>query len=644
MPDPLVELQHPHEAKEHFLQYLRKEVFKINFYRAHMLYFLICIAISSVIVYGEGLANGKGTQSGARLSYIDALFLCCSAITTTGLNPVNLGSLTAFQQAVLCFLLIIGNIIFVSTFIVLIRRYYFKKKLANIVRNSKAAQTAIADIEQQDHSHSGSVIGLRSRRRHQRVDHPVIKMRKRKNEVTCPPAQRSYYYQSGYGFFPAPWETIAARNFFHRLFTRFSNTLNPEEHHYLSFQPKLDPKGRMHGLTEHERLELGGVEYRALQALLYILIGYQIFWLVLGIVCLVPYSYRQSMVSVLHTSQPGNVNPGWWSFFSVVTEFANGGLTLLNANFVPFQSYYYVLIVSGTLSLAGQTQFPIFLRLIIWALKKVCPVRSRMRHTLSFLLHHPRRCFIYLFPSKETWYLLAIQLTIDLAAWILFEVLNIGMPQVMAISPGTRTMDGLFQATGLRTSGAYIIAFSSLAPALLVVYLVIMYISSFPIVMALRRTNAYEERSIGLDKNDFVGGGLAQHLKWQLAYDMWFQLLAWFLICIIERGKINSSAPGFSIFNIMFEVTSAYGTVGLSTGVPYDQYSLSGAFDTLSKVVMLFVMMRGRHRGLPLAIDRSILLPGEELMHQMDKDYNEKRLCAASEEEELVEQDTEQNN
>jgi hypothetical protein len=38
---------------------------------------------------------------------------------------------------------------------------------------------------------------------------------------------------------------------------------------------------------------------------------------------------------------------------------------------------------------------------------------------------------------------------------------------------------------------------------------------------------------------------------------------------------------------------------------------------------MLFVMVRGRHRGLPLAIDRSILLPGEELMRRMDKEYSE---------------------
>lgn len=62
--------------------------------------------------------------------------------------------------------------------------------------------------------------------------------------------------------------------------------------------------------------------------------------------------------------------------------------------------------------------------------------------------------------------------------------------------------------------------------------------------------------------------------------------------------------------------------MGLSTGIPGKDYSLCGSFASLSKVVLLFVMVRGRHRGLPLAIDRSILLPGEELMRRMDEEYN----------------------
>lgn len=85
MTDPIDELRNPQKAKDDFVKYFREEAFRLNFYRAHMLYFIIVIAISSVIVYGQGLANGPKEVGGAHLSYMDALFLCCSAMTTTGL-------------------------------------------------------------------------------------------------------------------------------------------------------------------------------------------------------------------------------------------------------------------------------------------------------------------------------------------------------------------------------------------------------------------------------------------------------------------------------------------------------------------------------------------------------------------------------
>lgn len=92
--------------------------------------------------------------------------------------------------------------------------------------------------------------------------------------------------------------------------------------------------------------------------------------------------------------------------------------------------------------------------------------------------------------------------------------------------------------------------------------------------MALRKTNTYEERSIGIDADETPRGGIGIHIRNQLLYDLWFQLLAWILICIVERGPVTTGAHGMTIFNIFFEVTSAYGTVGLSTGVPGEDYSL----------------------------------------------------------------------
>jgi hypothetical protein len=84
MPDPIDGLRHPRKAKDDFLQYLRKELFTLNFYRAHMLYFIVVIAISSVIMYGVGIAHGPKEYRADHLTFMDALFLCTSAMTTTG--------------------------------------------------------------------------------------------------------------------------------------------------------------------------------------------------------------------------------------------------------------------------------------------------------------------------------------------------------------------------------------------------------------------------------------------------------------------------------------------------------------------------------------------------------------------------------
>ncbi len=90
----------------------------------------------------------------------------------------------------------------------------------------------------------------------------------------------------------------------------------------------------------------------------------------------------------------------------------------------------------------------------------------------------------------------------------------------------------------------------------------------------------------------------------------------------------------------MFELVSAYGTVGLSLGIPdvsytlfaciriltsyfQQNYSFVGAMHPLSKLVVCVVMLRGRHRGLPVAIDRAIMLPHEFKKDDDGEGYNE---------------------
>ncbi|KAI7519951.1 hypothetical protein KC317_g22514, partial [Hortaea werneckii] len=159
------------------------------------------------------------------------------------------------------------------------------------------------------------------------------------------------------------------------------------------------------------------------------------------------------------------------------------------------------------------------------------------------------------------------------------------------------------------------------SPAVQFSLLVMMYVSIFPIAISVRASNTYEERALGTyseaseaEDNQSPGTYLMNHVRGQLSFDLWYIFLGTFIICIVEAGPISDRTNyAFSVFAILFEVTSAYGNVGLSLGTNSTYTSLSGDFHTLSKLVICAMMIRGRHRGLPYALDRAVMLPGEGL-------------------------------
>lgn len=161
---------------------------------------------------------------------------------------------------------------------------------------------------------------------------------------------------------------------------------------------------------------------------------------------------------------------------------------------------------------------------------------------------------------------------------------------------------------------------SSLAPAMPVLYLIMMYISVFPIAISIRRTNVYEEKSLGVyservehdddpDNDAHALSYVGTHLRRQLSFDLWFVFLGFFIISISEGGKIQRGE--FPLFNVLFEVVSAYGTVGLSMGAPNTDAALCSQFSVVGKLVIVAMEIRGRHRGLPYGLDRAVLLPSE---------------------------------
>ncbi|KZV69989.1 hypothetical protein PENSPDRAFT_651888 [Peniophora sp. CONT] len=471
-------------------------------------------------------------------------------------------------------------------------------------------------------------------------------------QSTLPPPGSSAKH-SGFGGFPLPHEILGrvVHHLFPKVKAKLERTLtmprtmtvtsqsgqqNVDDGAtvvpYISFDAIIGRNSRFHELTNEQLEELGGVEYRALNALLWLLPLYFFGVQLIAFAVIAPYmTYTQKFQDDFRPPQQHKfISPTWFSLFQVVSAFTNTGTSLVDQSMIPFQTAYPMIFFLGWCILAGNTAFPIFLRFGIWSLHKLCPKRSSVNETLHFLLDHPRRCFIYLFPSHQTWFLFLVLVGLNLTDWVCFLLLDIGNEEIDKIPVGTRMADGMLQAYAVRAAGFATVTISGLAPAVKVLYVIMMYISVYPIAMSVRSTNVYEEQSLGIymDENEsepqFPAGAsegqrmtvwstyLAQHIRRQLSFDMWWLGVSLFLVCIIERHQLNDeNAYYFDIFAIVFELVSAYGTVGLSLGLPFANYSLSGKLSVLSKLVVICVMIRGRHRGLPVAIDRAVVLPFE---------------------------------
>ena len=302
--------------------------------------------------------------------------------------------------------------------------------------------------------------------------------------------------------------------------------------------------------------------------------------------------------------------------------------------------------------LTYQYSFPVFLRLIFWTIYRLTPDTPYWcvwKDTLKFILDHPRRVYINMFPSAPTWWLLMTLIVLNGLDWISFELLNLNNDAVTSIPRGSRILDGLFQAVAVRSGGFYIVPISSLRIGVQVLYIIMMYISVYPVVITMRNSNVYEERSLGIYSSNYAENGssghslgplnrlkkyfgiqpttesrayfIRQQMRGQLAHDLSWLAVAILLIVCIESDNFNRDPITYSVFNVMLEVVSGYGCVGISTGLPNESYSFSGGWHITSKLILCAVMLRGRHRGLPVAIDKAVLLPTESLAAKEEEDH-----------------------
>ena len=232
------------------------------------------------------------------------------------------------------------------------------------------------------------------------------------------------------------------------------------------------------------------------------------------------------------------------AFYSAQTMVDNLGFTLTPDSMISFNDAQWPMFIMSFLAFAGNTLYPVFLRLVIWIMSKVVPRDSATQEPLSFLLNHPRRCYTLLFPRGTTWALFGIIFTLNFIDTLLIIVLDLDNEAVASLPLGSRVLAAIFQAASSRHTGTSSFNLADVNPAVQFSLLVMMYIAIFPIAVAIRSSNTYEEKSIGIYErdnrlNEEKGGTyLLTHMQNQLTFDLWYIFLGIFCICVAESKRI----------------------------------------------------------------------------------------------------------
>ncbi|KAH7290219.1 hypothetical protein KP509_30G037000 [Ceratopteris richardii] len=288
-----------------------------------------------------------------------------------------------------------------------------------------------------------------------------------------------------------------------------------------------------------------------------------------------------------------HVDPALFALFAVVSAFGNCGYILLDDNLIPLNRASAMLLCLGALMLMGNTLYAPTMRLWIWLLQKTS--RGEKGRVYEHILSSREQRFTHLFPRHETIWLLGFSMFINACQVLCMLSIDWKSHDLRSLGAGYKLVASLFQSIATRTGGMNVVNLANLSSPTLFLEVVAMYISTYP-VLSIRQSTSKLERNIFVTQSSIVRSKDS------------FLFVAIFLVCFFERQSMRNDPVNFSFFNIVYEVISAYSNVGLSIG--YDcslrtkvakdckdiPCAFSGRWSVCGKMVLIMVMLVGRHR------------------------------------------------
>jgi trk system potassium uptake protein TrkH len=274
------------------------------------------------------------------------------------------------------------------------------------------------------------------------------------------------------------------------------------------------------------------------------------------------------------------------SIFHSVSAFCNAGFALYSDNLIRFQSDWYVNLIIGALIVLGGLGFVVYYDLGDFFVR-------RSRQPLAALSFHTRLTIL----------VTLILLGGGMVGFFLLEFDNILKP----MNWPTKILVSLFQAITPRTAGYNTVPFDQLANGTLFFVIMLMFIggssgscaggiktSTFAVLAGLAWARFRDQREVNLLQRRIPDSVISK----AVSVTFFAILVIFFFTFLLLQSEIGSVAFQQSrrhFIELLFETTSAFGTVGLSTGVTF------GLTD-VGKLAITLVMFLGRIGPLTVAI------------------------------------------
>ncbi|RYP34167.1 hypothetical protein DL767_004394 [Monosporascus sp. MG133] len=420
------------------------------------------------------LPSGSGVpRTRVGISYVDSLFLVISAMTQAGLNTVNLSQMTTLQQVMLWLLIIIGSSVWVSIWTILRLRSLEMSQ----TRPTTSDSASVRELGAFAPNSTGSNL---------RISRPVDGRPVAAKVASTPQdpsngngKKASTTSRSGTNDSAslAMTDHIVFAEDSHEKATSTSmaskdaaiqRQVQGTNHHEHKSQPhsylprdKVGRNAQFHSFMSEEHERLGGTEYRALKLLSVLVLLYSFLWQFLGCIALGVW---------IANSQPGPAERHFQRRIS-------------------FQQQWHIFE-------AGHLRGP----------------ASRMEEDARAhpQIPSPRLHESLSGPANMVAFMLFVLNGTD---WIAFEVLNLGSAFLGQTSLGTSVIDGLFQALAVRSRGFYVVLIPTMFIGMQVLYAIMMYVSVYAVVVAMRHSNVYKERSLGIYVDDGYEPELPLHRR-----------------------------------------------------------------------------------------------------------------------------------